>query len=93
MRRMIRMTTRWWMVAVAIVGIVLGLTIERRNRFRRIAVHHRAEFNDLAGRMRVFGVKDSDCLPMEWHESLARKYENAARYPWLPVGPDSPLPE
>jgi hypothetical protein len=27
------------------------------------------------------------------HESLARKYEEAARYPWLPVEPDPPEPE
>ena len=27
------------------------------------------------------------------HASLARKYERAARYPWLPVEPDPPEPE
>jgi hypothetical protein len=27
------------------------------------------------------------------HASLARKYEQAARYPWLPVEPDPPEPE
>jgi hypothetical protein len=27
------------------------------------------------------------------HASLARKYEEAARYPWLPVEPDPPEPE
>jgi hypothetical protein len=26
------------------------------------------------------------------HASLARKYERAARYPWLPVEPDQPEP-
>jgi hypothetical protein len=27
------------------------------------------------------------------HEAeLRRKYERAARYPWMPVGPDSPMP-
>ena len=26
------------------------------------------------------------------HASLARKYEHAARYPWLPVEPDPPEP-
>jgi hypothetical protein len=26
------------------------------------------------------------------HALLARKYENAARQPWLPVGPDPPEP-
>jgi hypothetical protein len=27
------------------------------------------------------------------HASLARKYEHAAQYPWLPVEPDPPEPE
>jgi hypothetical protein len=27
------------------------------------------------------------------HASLARKYEEAARYPWLPVEPDPPEPD
>jgi hypothetical protein len=29
----------------------------------------------------------------DYHASLARKYEHAARYPWLPVEPDPPEPE
>ena len=28
-----------------------------------------------------------------YHASLRRKYEHAARYPWLPVEPDPPEPE
>jgi hypothetical protein len=28
-----------------------------------------------------------------WHGALKRKYERAARYPWLPVAPDPPEPE
>lgn len=29
----------------------------------------------------------------EHHELLARKYEQAARHPWLPVEPDPPEPD
>jgi hypothetical protein len=29
----------------------------------------------------------------EHHSSLARKYEHAAQYPWLPVEPDPPEPD
>jgi hypothetical protein len=29
----------------------------------------------------------------EWHEALARKYECAAHYPWLPVPADPPEPK
>jgi hypothetical protein len=28
-----------------------------------------------------------------YHRALRLKYERAARYPWLPVGPDPPVPE
>ena len=28
-----------------------------------------------------------------YHASLKRKYERAARYPWLPVEPDPPPPK
>jgi len=29
----------------------------------------------------------------EYHDFLRRKYDRAARYPWLPVAPDPPEPE
>src|SRR5689334_6607250 len=28
-----------------------------------------------------------------WHEALARRYERAARRPWLPLAPDPPEPK
>ena len=46
-----RFTVRSLMVAVAIVGIVLGVMIERRNRFRKIAAHHQDEFKKLASQV------------------------------------------
>lgn len=63
------------------------------NRFRKTAEDHRAEVAKLASRMKPFARIDRDWLPIEWHESMRRKYERAARYPWLPVGPDPPEPE
>jgi hypothetical protein len=27
-----------------------------------------------------------------WNDRMKRKYERAARYPWLPVEPDPPMP-
>jgi hypothetical protein len=91
--RLPRMTTRRWMIAVAVVGIVLGVTIERRNRFRTIAAHHQAEFKKLVSQGHLFpfpGSGDAVWRPLEWHESMRLKYEHAARYPWLPVDPDPP---
>jgi hypothetical protein len=29
----------------------------------------------------------------DYHARLARKYDRAARYPWLPVAPDPPPPQ
>ena len=91
----IRMTTRRWMVAVAIVGIVLGVTIERHNRFRKIADYHQGEIMKLARRLAAFaGSSDHPLIPrLDSHESMRLKYEHAARYPWLPVEPDPPEPQ
>lgn len=87
-----RMTTRRWIIAVAIVGIVLGVTIERRNRFGKTADYHWAEFMELAGRISPFATEDRDWRPIEWHEAMKRKYERAASYRWLPVDPGPPMP-
>jgi hypothetical protein len=80
------------MVAVAIIGSALGITIERHERFRWIAVRHRAEVPKRIPRIKPFGMEDKVWRLIEWQESMARKYEHAARYPWLLVAPDSPEP-
>lgn len=93
-----RFSVRRLMLAVAIMGIVLGVTIERRDRFRRIAAHHEAEVEKLVGRLPpevVYGHSSDDPIMrrLEWHEPMRLKYERAARYPWLPVRPDPPEPK
>ena len=88
-----RFTVRRLMVAVVIVGIVLGVTIERRNRFRRLAARHRAEFEVLWRQTNPFTTTNLIWNRVERSESLIRKYERAARYPWLPIGPDRPDPK
>jgi hypothetical protein len=91
-----RMTMRRWMIVVAIVGIVLGVAIERRNRLRKIAAHHQAEFKKLVrqGPIILFAGSSDDPIMrrLEWHESMRLKYERAARYPWPPVEPDPSEP-
>ena len=42
---------------------------------------------------RLHGDYDRMMDRADHHASLARKYEEAARYPWLPVEPDPPEPE
>ncbi len=91
-----RFTVRRLMVAVAIMGIVLGVTIERRNRFRKIAAQHQAEFENLVNRSPyvTFGnLGEAINRRLEWHYTMRLKYENAAHHPWLPVSPDSSNPE
>jgi hypothetical protein len=91
------MTTRRWMIAVAVVGIVIGVTIERRNRFRKIAADQQAQFRKLVsqGHLILFAGSSDDPIMrrLEWHESMRLKYERAARYPWLSVDHDPPEPE
>jgi hypothetical protein len=56
------------------------------------------EWLDVSRRRFKLGLGQS--LKPEWcrkltphYESLRLKYERAARYPWLPVSPDPPMPE
>jgi len=106
--RLPRMTTRRWMIAVAVVGLVLtGLDLERRrSRYRGLAAHYRTlvagvqeiEGGPLAGKMfrnppgKSYAVVESRDL-VQFRRTMAAKYERAARYPWLPVPPDPPPPE
>ncbi len=90
-----RFTVRRMMVAVAIAGAVLGVIIGRQDRFRKIAAHHRAEFNNVSRMPMIMFAGSSDdpvMLRLEWHELMRLKYERAARQPWLPVAPDPPEP-
>jgi hypothetical protein len=95
-----RMTTRRWMIAVAVVAVLVGWLFERQARFARFAAYykeHRFDSiesydkpNGLVGlRARIpNGIKLSS-----WRSSLARKYNYAARHPWLLVPPDPPEPK
>src|SRR5207248_5318610 len=91
-----RFRLRTLLVALAVVGVVLGL-VERRRRFRRLAAYHE---------MRVARGTLSPSVPVwidgrgepvtarhsDWHEAMRIKYERAAARPWLPVMPDQPPP-
>jgi hypothetical protein len=92
----VRFTVRRLMVAVAVVGVMLGAWgwLERR----------RARFEE---RMQFWyhQVEHPAYSDPKWHGSvtlsprdklrarLAEKYRRAARYPFLPVAPDPPEPE
>jgi hypothetical protein len=85
------------MIAVAVVGVVLGLFLlvkRREDEFRRQAVHHT---NELAGCYAPEGLTTAQVGAIlrrrDYHRAMMIKYERAARYPWLPVAPDPPEPK
>jgi hypothetical protein len=101
-----RSTVRRLMVAVAIVGVFVGLAVEgerRRARFQALAEYHR---NIIMGRYfillggaedevhrRIFRQWEEVAGPtIDHHGNLVQKYEWAARFPWLPVSSDPPAP-
>jgi hypothetical protein len=109
------MTMRWWMVAVAAIGLMIGggvLLKQRREYFVSVSQSHQKEVDSSTARGNAlksrFGRtsamtteeimqlhRDYDRMKdrADHHASLVRKYEHAARYPWLPVGPDPPEPD
>ncbi len=105
--RVPRMTTRRWMVGVAVVALAMGAEKLRRlsRTYAFLAACHagartsQVEFvRDCDG----FDTSDREAVAemiaqfrrhIPWHAALARKYQHAARYPWLPVEPDPPMPE
>ena len=100
----VRFTVRRMMVAVAVLAVVLGAgeaTRKRRSRFGREAGFHGAFMRLYArsppvhfpNKERLASHRRSLAEKKAYHESLAGKYEQAARHPWLPVAPDPPEPE
>jgi hypothetical protein len=93
--RLPRMTTRRWMIAVAIVGLILGAVSTHRSfRLWNTADAHW----ERSLSFRVVGTNQHPDLSRrhrryEYHLWLAVKYAEAARYPWLPVEPDPPEPK
>ena len=96
--RLPRMTTRRWVVVVALVGLLMGGAIggirlkQRHDYFLSCARYHSA----FEGYRRNVAQHDHDPVlarMIDYNAMMARKYREAARFPWLPVEPDSPEPE
>jgi hypothetical protein len=97
----IRMTTRRWMVGIAIVGLVLGGSIGGyRLKRRRDGLLQQARFNEDCVRMHVGLLSVQMGTPLEpllreaiaYEAAMVRKYERAACFPWLAVERDPPRP-
>ena len=113
--RLPRMTTRRWMVVVAVIGLLVGGGVRlkrRRDYFLSLARSHaqkmpsstaegkalRSRFGStsrMSGEEILLLSRDFDRLRnrADHHAALRRKYERAARYPWMSVEPDPPEPE
>jgi hypothetical protein len=99
-----RFTVRRLMVAVAVVGMVLGSGVEVVRRWllfrERAAQHAQLVMRGMCNNP-MTGTTVPDFTPAEiealrqseYHRRLYLKYRDAASYPWLPVAPDPPEPE
>jgi hypothetical protein len=86
------MTTRRWMIAVAVVGLLMGGTAytirmgRLSDRYRRAASAFRTAEKAFRGPRSRNEVHRRAMA--ERFGRVAEKYERAARYPWLSVEPD-----
>ena len=85
--RLPRMTTRRWIIAVAVTGLSLGTyrMLRRIEDFRM----------DCAVQMLIHDLGPDFKNPRKaaYHAAMLRKWERACNYPWLPVEPDPPGPD
>jgi hypothetical protein len=84
--RLPRMTTRRWMVAVAVVGLSLG-TYRMLRSIEDFRMH-------CALQMLIHDLGPDVKNPRRgaYHAAMFRKWERASDYAWLPVEPDPPEP-
>jgi len=61
--------------------------------FARRATNNASVARDPDETARLLAEADQHSRRMEYHTAMARKYEHAARYPWLPVAPDPAEPK
>ena len=95
----VRFTVRRLMVAVAVVAILCGASVlvRRSSYFRAKAVRYRVRVGMERSLLSMLMMRYDSSEP-EWAgprrrrisrlQELMRKYDRAARYPWLPVAPD-----
>ncbi len=94
--RRLRFTIQRLMIAVAVVAIIIfaAQSLQRRARFLALAADakgkmiQRATRYDFWGNPTLAGTKQSG-----HYRDIASKYEQAARYPWIYVSPDSTEPD
>jgi hypothetical protein len=93
----VRFTVRRMMIAVAIVALALSFFVWNR-RMARLSMEYDMQsltYRGSGGPRPRFPVPIPSPLTdrERWEDEMAARYRRAARYPWLPVAPDSPQPE
>ena len=95
------MTTRRWMVVVAVVGLVMGAIVggvrlkQRKDRLlSRMRYHVQCKRYWCSDEAVVSHMWDWDRTSQlfAYHAAMARKYQDAASCPLLPIEPDPPEP-
>jgi hypothetical protein len=102
--RLPRMTTRRWIGAVAVVGLLMG-AIAETIRELRLAREYRARASTYGVVLRlnrgervviggvILGPGAGDPTLAAYSAEMERKCVRAAHYPWLPVEPDPRPPD
>lgn len=95
-----RFRIRMLMIAVAAVAFALGMRSLKERRDERLA--RRDSYFIRVRRHRII-KQDSENFGrplhpywqhrLDYFEAMERKWERAARYPWLSIPPDPPPPE
>jgi hypothetical protein len=97
-----RFSIRTLMALVAIAGLIMAgvMLVKRSSEFRASAEEQAdAEMMSIAYADEARGERGDPQRVARgeqmaaYHRKLRAKYERAARYPWLSVEPDPPIPE
>ncbi len=93
-----RMTTRRWMIAVAVAALILWMAglLSLSARYRDRASHYELELMGatpiLMGPRERHRIVHPPSAHLLWAREMASKYRRASWCPWLPVEPDPPPP-
>jgi hypothetical protein len=89
----LRFTVRRLMLVVAITGLAMGRGVWCY-RMWELSREHASGARMHAYYWMVHSAADAieNATRADYHAAMARKYERAARYPWLPFKPNPPGP-
>jgi hypothetical protein len=92
----VRFTVRRLMIAVAVFALVLGGLVARGRHLRQVGDEFERKGRELFLKVgRGDWIEKSTVEENRWlyyYLNMGYKYREAARHPWLPVGPDLPEP-